>query len=256
MSSNRVRFVCFAVIFTLAAGSASAQNAVNWTGYYVGVNAGGAWTDSDIGFSLDPGTNPIYQGSYLTAIADSGPASVGDEGFTGGGQVGFSIQSSNLVYGLEGDFNSLNTDVTRQVTVVVPAFPAFPFSHTESVSTDWLATVRARVGFVNGPALFYVTGGLALTNFKHTYNFSEPGNSVNYNASTSETKAGWTVGGGAELVLDRNWSIKGEYLFADFGELNTSGIPVLPGDPTRNSVFNTSADLTVQTARAGLNYRF
>ncbi len=214
MLSNRVRLVCFAVIFTLAAGSASAQNAVNWTGFYVGVNAGGAWTDSDIGFSLDPGTNPIYQGSYLTAIADSGPASVGDEGFTGGGQVGFSIQSSNLVYGLEGDFNSLNTDVTRQFTVVVPAFPAFPFSHTESVSTDWLATVRARVGFVNGPALFYVTGGLALTNPKPKHNVRSPCHSVNQHASTSDTKACSTVGCSAGLPLVRTWHTEREELSA------------------------------------------
>ena len=48
----------------------------------------------------------------------------------------------------------------------------------------------------------------------------------------------------------------GEYLLADLGEVYTSGIPVRPGDPTSNSVFNTSADLRVQTARAGLNYRF
>jgi outer membrane immunogenic protein len=136
------------------------------------------------------------------------------------------------------------------------------------MDTDWLATARARIGFTPQPSLLvYVTGGLALTKLRVSNSFSDnaPEEGVG-GSSADEIKAGWTVGGGAEFMLTRNWSLKAEYMYLDFGSVSTAGsITCGPAqaaacaafDPAVTpSPFSSSADLTAHTARVGLNYRF
>ena len=230
---------------------------MDWSGLYIGVNGGGAWTNSNYGLTLDPGSNPVHSPGYAAVVVAAGPGSANDTAFTGGGQIGFNVQSGGLVFGLEGDFNSLHSSNTRQITGIDITQPTFPFTHTEAASTDWFATVRPRIGFLADPHTFvYLTGGLALTNLKYTYAYREPVDGVSADASASEIKAGWTVGGGGELAIDRHWSLKAEYLYAEFGDVNDSARLIYAPNPTANSVINSSADLTVQIARGGLNYRF
>jgi outer membrane immunogenic protein len=245
------------LIFAAAAHADSFGPPKTWTGFYVGVNAGVAWTDSDFGLDLDPGTNPIHSPGYAAVVVAAGPGSANDTVFTGGGQIGFNFQSGGLVFGLEGDFNSLRAGNSRRITGIDITQPTYPFTHAESATTDWLATIRPRIGFLADPSTFiYVTGGLALTEIKYTYAYREPKDGVTADASGSEIKAGWTVGGGGEWAIDGHWSLKAEYLYAEFDDVTESARLFYAPNPSGNSVINTSADLTVQTARAGLNYRF
>jgi opacity protein-like surface antigen len=41
--------------------------------------------------------------------------------------------------------------------------------------------------------------------------------------SWGSTRAGWTVGAGAEAAIDRNWLVKVEYLYMDLGNIGSSG---------------------------------
>jgi opacity protein-like surface antigen len=71
--------------------------------------------------------------------------------------------------------------------------------------------------------------------------------------SRGETLYGWTVGGGVEYAINRNWTIRGEYLYADYGDLSV----FLPALPTFNTLASASRfDFTTHTARVALNYRF
>src|SRR5262245_61711530 len=79
--------------------------AYNWSGFYAGLNAGGAWGHSNTGTATvnDP---PLadYFGSANTALINAAGAQRGNaSGFTGGGQVGFNWQAGNTVLGLETD---------------------------------------------------------------------------------------------------------------------------------------------------------
>ena len=71
---------------------------------------------------------------------------------------------------------------------------------------------------------------------------------------------GWTIGGGAEYKITRSWSIKGEYMFLDLGDVDYDPTGVTrpdPNDPAYGPWFEkVSADLELHTVRVGLNYHF
>src|ERR1700755_2733835 len=65
--------------------------APNWTGFYLGVNAGGAFGQDRIGFGVT--------GFPAFATIDNAFS-----GFVGGGQIGYNWQFNSLVAGVEADF--------------------------------------------------------------------------------------------------------------------------------------------------------
>ncbi len=180
----------------------------NWTGFYLGVNGGGGWGQS----KWDS------VGSFNTS------------GGLVGGTVGYNWQTGPWVLGLEGDVDWANINGTA-INAVCPLGC--------KTTNDWLATVRGRVGYAFDRFLPYVTGGLAVGDIKAATPFF---------LGDSTTNAGWTVGGGVEVAIVNNWTIKGEYLFVDLGKFNCGlncGLAATNNVSTRLSI-----------ARAGLNYRF
>jgi outer membrane immunogenic protein len=77
--------------------------------------------------------------------------------------------------------------------------------------------------------------------------------------SVSNTKAGWTAGGGVEAGLWGNWSIKAEYLYVDFGRISANSTNLTAFTPPISfptNVFTHSVNLKANIARLGVNYRF
>jgi outer membrane immunogenic protein len=115
---------------------------VDWTGLYVGMNAGA-------GLSSD----------RVMASISIGAAEIATARFTGGVQAGYNWQPSpNIVTGIEGDLGWLG--VNRSVVDFAAAF---------GVKTDWYGTLRGRIGYNTGQALLYGTGGLAFVNVKNSF---------------------------------------------------------------------------------------
>lgn len=239
----------------------------DWTGFYVGLNAGGAWGRSSTNTSIDCATavgyicNSGLGAADAAAVNASGSGSITDSGFTGGIQAGYNWQINNFVYGLETDFGAFKLNGSTQVSGLYPGggrpiLTGRPYTVGSSFNTDWLFTFRGRLGFaLPSNLLAYATGGLALTKLGITNSFSDvilPGAAEN--ASGSGQKTGWTVGGGLEWALNKHWTVKGEYLFLDFGKVTTSGI-IRNGGAYAQGI-STSSDLTVQVARLGVNYKF
>ncbi|MEA2936569.1 MAG: outer rane immunogenic protein [Alphaproteobacteria bacterium] len=229
-----------------------------WSGFYVGVNAGGAWGDADI--SVAPG------GSWLTSAAPAdiaganllrtfGPTSHSPTGFTGGATAGYNVQNGSFVAGVEADFNyiGLKTSTVRGPFANPVSGTLNTFS--ETTETNWLATVRGRAGFlVNPNTLVYGTGGVAFAQQKlaDTVTLSS---GLAFNGAVSDTKVGWTVGGGLEYSLGSNWTAKFDYLYADLGKVGVTATESGPGaDPTFNIKFG--SHYTVNVVRAGVNYKF
>jgi outer membrane immunogenic protein len=229
-----------------------------WTGFYVGGNAGYAWGRGAInGTEVAP---PPFFAIDATAISTAASPRLKPDGFTGGAQAGYNWQAGSALFGVEADIEAFHlrasTTGTFPFPSTLPGGPIGPpttfFSPTSSLSTDWLFTGRGRIGWANDHWLLYATGGVAVTNLSVNQSIVQLAPFI-FNASSSDTRVGWTVGAGFEYALDRNWSVKGEYLYLDFGNLN--GVGVLT-PPFAGFTYNNSTHLTANLARVGFNYRF
>lgn len=247
--------------------------AYNWTGFYVGLNAGGAWGRSDVttdpSCATVPSFSPYFCGpgfgqNNAVAIAAAGTGSMSGSGFTGGGQIGYNFQVDRTLLGVESDINYFNIKASRQVSGNYPvgggAFgPGASFTINSSVDTNWLFTARGRIGWLlSNNLLAYATGGLAVTDLHATHAFRDSVTALPASGtwSGSATKLGWTVGGGLEWALTRNWSVKAEYLYLNFGSVDATGVVVNPVVVGYANAITTSADLTAHIARAGVNFKF
>lgn len=216
----------------------------SWGGFYVGGNVGYNWSAN-----RDPRLSFVDVSGGLTGFLAGGgiaPFSPNPKGVIGGGQIGYNWQSANIVYGVVADFQG--SDVKGGATFVGTP----PTAVTNLTSRiEWFGTVRGRVGLAQDNLLFYGTGGLAYGQIKENINFVINGFPTNGNGSSSETKAGWTVGAGVEYGIGR-WSAGFEYLYVDLGRSSVT-MPIVPApiDFVTISSRNTS-----HVARALINYRF
>ena len=139
-----------------------------WTGFYIGLNAGGIWPSGSRSASLfDP--NAGTDGGFLNAGFPGGLGSQ-SAGFLGGGQAGYNWQTGAFVLGVETDFDG--STVSKSFNNVGAPFRrgrsgalAGDFlSVNGKASLSWLGTTRGRVGFVATPdnrLMIYATGGVA-----------------------------------------------------------------------------------------------
>jgi outer membrane immunogenic protein len=156
------------------------------------------------------GLNLGYQSGTATNAGDL-------NGITGGLQGGYNWQFGAFVAGAESDVQGSDAG---------GRFAAWQFSN------QWFGTVRGRVGYAVDNVLLYATFGLAYG-----------GGRVDMNGvREANTHVGWSGGGGLEVGLTPNWSVKAEYLFVDLSNQRY----VLFG--------NTGFESNI--LRLGVNYRF
>jgi len=269
---RKVVFAVATVILT-AAPALAASPTFNWSGYYIGVNAGYSWGQ---------GSNHITLGG--SAFAPDQNATL--DGFIGGGQFGYNWQANNWVYGLEVDFQGTgqkgNANVTCPggTTTAVNSCtrghvgdtvndPALPVNVNLSERLEWLGTFRGRVGTTFTPmTLGYITGGLAYGQVRVTESVSGTDvNGVNGangatftpgggSQSQNTVKVGWTAGVGVEGSLSGNWTGRIEYLYVDLGTVSGSFSTSLfaPGGAPLTAGY--SSHITDNIVRVGINYVF
>ncbi|WP_441280480.1 outer membrane protein [Tardiphaga sp. 862_B3_N1_1] len=231
----------------------------NWTGFYAGLNAGGAWSDTNLGTTTLFPVASYFADTSVAAIAASGNQNVNRTGFTGGVTGGYNWQISNAVVGVEADFNYFGASGSTSTTTVYPGFAPTTFTINSSVSTDWLATVRGRVGFLVTPSLLlYGTGGLAISEVRAGYTFTDTFAAATESGAISSTRYGWTAGVGGEYALMNGWSFKAEYLYVDLGRASTVSNNLAIAGPFAFPLqtFTHTVDLTSNIGRVGINYKF
>jgi outer membrane immunogenic protein len=184
---------------------ASPYRAFDWSGFYAGINAGYGWGTSRYDFGA-AGLDRFNVNGGLV-----------------GGTLGYNYQFGQTVLGIEGDLDWQSIKGSAACIAGV--------CETKS---NWLGTVRGRLGYAIDRFMPYVTAGAAFGDVKTNI----PGL-----ASQNDTRAGWTVGGGAEYAFAPNWTIKAEYLYVDLGKFTCAACGA-------NVKFNENI------VRAGLNYKF
>jgi outer membrane immunogenic protein len=203
----------------------------SWTGFYIGANAGAAWTQGDVTDSLG---NSF--GSSRKAV------------FTGGGQVGANFQINWLVVGVEADFDWLANNQNSSNAVFVPGVGSLQLSANDR----WITTLAARVGVAVNNWLFYAKGGGGFVGV-NDFTLTNVTTGASISGSNSNSNRGWLAGAGIEWAFAPNWTAKVEY---DFLGLNNSTFTVPVETPVIGGDGITTTNRDVQTLTVGLNYLF
>ncbi len=202
--------------------------AFNWTGCYIGVNAGwkgGRFRDEQASVPATTGTLGVL--GQQTAVADRIDIDSFDANSGAvGGQVGCRWQTvSNWVFGVEGDADWTDLHGSIVNRRVGPGFTFVPGDSFDN-RARWEASARGIVGRSFDKLLVYGTAGVAFTQVTMGANFiATVSSGIPFPASAgSDTQVlvGGTIGAGFAYALSKNWEIGGEYRYTryqsgDFG---------------------------------------
>ena len=195
-----------------------------WTGFYIGLNAGGKWiTKSDERITV-PGTVVTF---------DNNNNHNNDSSWIAGGQIGYNWQApgSPWVFGIEGDIDAQDFSRTRAIGADIPPFLA---GDAFSFESKWQASIRGRIGYAAWErAMLYVTGGVAFAQAKASVLLVPTSGFAGFAATDDKTAVGGTIGAGVEWAVWNNISlgVEGRYTFygdQDFNDAN----PVINGVAT------------------------
>ncbi|MFC3676151.1 outer membrane protein [Ferrovibrio xuzhouensis] len=253
-----MRAALIALIVTLAGGIGSgalaqpAPGAIDWSGFYVSSLAGA--TNGNADMKTVTGRLQYFDATDAAQIARVGKNDIDQWRPSGGLAGGYGVQFGNVLVGIEVSANTLFLDEEHVRSETYITVPTAQFRIKQSVSADWMATLRPRLGWAQDNWLGYVTGGIAATQMKMHTLFTDNAFSGYSEASKSKLVAGWSLGFGGEYALGNNWSLRGDYLFTRFGEVNS----VSDVTSTNNSggTMNHSADLDVHGLFIGVTYHF
>jgi outer membrane immunogenic protein len=245
-----------------------------WMGFYAGLNAGYGFGTNSNAQSYAFGTD-VFAGGVITGgsvgygvegiplmvpsgagLAQSGSFAHTQNGFIGGGQVGYNYQwGPSFVIGIEADIQGAGIRGTSHGVGVGAGSAYIPYvemggasanstafgATTINAGVDWLGTVRGRLGYLFTPTmLVYATGGLTYggvyANVNHfavaqidrleDYGLGETENPGGFSqtfvggGNKSQTLVGWNVGGGLEWMFMPNWSLKAEAIYWNMGNMN------------------------------------
>jgi outer membrane immunogenic protein len=233
----------------------------NWTGCYLGGNAGGKWGrfrehDSADGFTFLGTPFPVD-------FANPGDAN--GNSFAVGGQLGCRIQTSQRwVFGIEGDLDGTDLTATQVVgdAGLTRIGTTFIPDDSFSLRARWQSSIKGSVGYASGHWLTYATGGVAFTRVDKDASYPatvSAGTAFPASAgSDSKTLTGFTVGVGAAYALGRNWDLGLEYRYTAYQHADFA-LGTVAGSCTPNACGFTpvtgSVDLQTHEVLARLNYR-
>jgi len=275
----------FATLLTAVAAGAIAVPAMaqdrdpaeDFNGPYISVVGGGSLQPSDGDETLLFDTD--LDGNYGDTVRTTTGADAFSPGFCGGratssqptsgcrndsdgaeyfARIGTDHRMGNFVVGalIEGGRSEAKDSVT--------GFSTTPAYYTLTRRGEYQGGVRLRAGYTpGGGALFYVTGGGAYARMKNSFTTSNGANSF---TDTGKTNAwGYSVGGGAEIMMTNNLSFGLEYLYTDLKD-NDYRVEVGQGtapdtnpfllDAGGTNIIRSSNDFRTHSVRGTLSYRF
>ena len=245
-----------------------------WTGAYFGINAGYVF-DGETRFDRTVGAQTNNNAALVTGLRPV-VARVRNDGFTGGGQIGYNYQfgtGSGIVVGIEADaaytdLNRLQTfsNTTNLAAGVTPSAAQFTRVNQYRGGLDFLGTVRGRIGYAFDRVLVYGTGGFAYGGVDNQVVLYGPNTTTPFFVGRQNNiETGYAYGGGIEYAVPTDSffcrlnffnssavTVKVEYLHFELGN-RTIAIPGVNGAPGAYAArVRNEGDLV----RAGINYKF
>jgi opacity protein-like surface antigen len=230
----------------LPCAAAAQDKDSEWTGVYVGVEAGGAssrqrTTTTD---NINQLSNIAVPGRGLVVVPATSTSASGGDGKTSlvyGGLIGAQWESRGVIFGIEGDVHGpRNFSGFSSGPVAIPPTILAPGStgtigRDARMSYDW--SVRVKLGAVVAPkTMLYVSGGLAGARLRLTGqdSFTTPAGAaptsgniaafvsptigpVVIAASQRRSVLGWTAGLGGETKISKSVGIGLDARYTDYG---------------------------------------
>lgn len=266
----------FATTSLAAMALALPAAAQDWSGFYVGAQAGSAAaaenddetirfdTNLDGGFgdsvNTVAGANAFSPGFCGGATASNVPGtgcSGDDDGFEFGMRTGYDWQFGNFVVGVVGEASRSNAEDS------VTAFSTTPAFYTMTRKLKYIGALRARAGWAFDRNLVYATGGYAVGKIDNSFN---TGNTANTFVLNDDDRAdGYQLGAGYERQLTEDVTLGLEYIYTkledDGFRVRAQGPaaatnPFLLANPAGTDFRRSETDFEVQSVRATATYRF
>ena len=286
MLLNVVKKSLLLLLFTMTVqagtlGNSSVSQPINWTGLYLGANAGYLWSSANIntnstGSSFNPDfflNGEITRRSLVRAATNDLSASLSS--FLLGGQAGYNYQFyKKIIAGVTADFDWLFPSKNDANVIRPMNFIASGLDYTAEIKVkraiDYLGTVRGKLGTLITSAIqVYGTGGYAYGQVSlktSTYILNNGFPSIfpafSSQGSAKNIKSGWTAGGGIEWIFFKNWSATVEYLYYDLGKMSVdTSLTKLVQDfggvvQYASTDLRSTSKITANSMRFGINARF
>jgi len=231
----------------------------NWSGCYFGGNVG--WQSARTSGILNIDNGSLALGGPVPGGPAPSSFSLGagnTPSFIGGGQVGCNYQSGQFVFGIEGDADWRRLSRTGYLLPGAVASSRFDEFGNFSLTSNWQASLRGRLGYAVDHTLWYATGGIAWTRLSLRAHvsllFDLMEDSGLYDTAPVSTPVGWTLGGGVEYAVREDVTIGLEGRYTRYGShhFNTLAVP----DPA--PIFPATGDLNVNSSEiiGKVNFRF
>lgn len=276
------------VLAGAALGLAPAAAAADWTGFYIGAEAGGGRGEAHFGpadgeVSVAQVSNIVVAGSGLVVVPgvliENVGASADDTGFGGSVVAGFNYQAGGFVFGIEGDYSAGSIEATSVQTFTLPQTVLTAASDvvlTRRFRSDWSASLRLRAGYAFGDALIYATGGVAFSDGDVSATdsyaitpgpgaFTDIGPVYGYPSTTatvtqSKSLTGWSLGAGIDYALSDTMVLGLSYRHTEFDEsfdtAMTTPMPAMANNAQGPSVTSGDDNLSLTDDRVSLRLTF
>lgn len=266
-SARSARYISTALLLVSSVSICVAATP-SWQSPYVGVYLGGGFgnnkASTDVGAVTD--TSYFLTQADINAVNNAGTFNKNPSSIMVGIQAGHDWVWKQMVYGVAADYGAMPLESKSSVTMTYPD-NSDQYSVYTSMSTNWLFTLRGRLGYQTlvqqWPTLFYLTGGMAMTQLKVNNSFSDTSAFAGTGGSNAaKNQIGWTAGAGIEVISFCHASIDLEYLYVQVPSVKTTssitntgggfGIPL----QSLTNPFSTTGEFHANLLRIGLNYRF
>jgi outer membrane immunogenic protein len=206
-----------------------------WGGLYVGGHVGGLWNDGGDTSKWKRWKDwNCYEGCYgdwsdwkkVERVKFSNDDD--DVTFIGGVHIGYNWQSGERVFGVEADASFGD-------------------------GLDYLASLRARLGYATDNLLLYVTAGVAFAGFDDSTVVMSYGDNKHSLDFSGDSEVGAVVGVGGEYKLSSNWSVGLEGLYYFFGDGDDTNVH---GNDCREYKLVHEDDNDLFVVRARMSYHF
>lgn len=195
----------------------------DWSGLYLGGHIGGTFADVEDEYDF----NTVRSASF----------SFDADGFVGGVQGGYNIQSGSLVLGIEADISFGSIEGTGLCNGSTTPACGTGTGTNPSADIDWVSTVRGRVGVAMDQILLFATAGVGFADASVV----DPAQ----RGSDSHTHTGFVAGGGVEWMMSPNISLRADYLYGNYETISYA----LVSTPD-------AIGFETHTIRGGVNWHF